>query len=450
MRTHVTLAAAALLAVSTAHAAPSGAAGKWWGLIQMSGHTLRLTAELRDDGGGKWSGTLGSPDQSPAPIPLGSVHVDGDEVAFDYAPANMSYKGTRAGDRIKGTFTQKGFSLPMELRRGPAPPLADAVKIAGAKPQDPKPPFSYASEEVTVDGGAIKFACTLTHPHSAKYPAVVFISGSGPEDRDENIGGHKPFLILADALAKKGVGALRCDDRGVGGSTGSMKDATTYDFAADTAAQFAWLVARPDVEARHVGLIGHSEGGSVAPIVASKDKRVAFLVLLAGPGVPTAQLLVHQVGAMAKQSGATPTEVADNEALEKKVIDVVLQEKDDAAARKKITALVGPGADVNTLVTPWFRAFIAFDPKPILQKIKVPVLALNGARDFQVDAEENLAAMRAALAADKDVTVKSLPGLNHLFQECTRCTLDEYAELEQTMSPAVIDLVSAWVAQHAK
>jgi pimeloyl-ACP methyl ester carboxylesterase len=452
MRTLIAIALTFCLSNAAVAAEPATFAGSWWGLLDLGLIKLHVAFRLRQDKSG-WTGDVASPDQKPGWIPLSSVTVVGDTLKIEMTPLHASYEGKRGDkDKIKGTFTQ-GAALPLDLVRGDVP--------VQRRPQQPKPPYPYASEDVTVPNSAagLTLGCTLTHPDAPKFPAVILITGSGPQDRDETIVGHKPFLLIADALARHGIGALRCDDRGVSRSTGNFAAATTLDFAGDVAAEVAWLRARHDVDSKHIGLIGHSEGGIIAPIVASRDTGVAFLVLLAGTGLRGDEILARQAGLVARSEGADAQHATEAEAAQRRVIAVVMSTKDDAAARAKLEPMIKAQApelneqqlsqQLRTMLSPWMRTFFALDPQPYLQKVKVPVLALNGARDVQVPLE-NLQAIKQALANDADVTVKPLPGLNHLFQTCQRCSIGEYAELEETMAPSALQLMVEWVERHTR
>jgi dienelactone hydrolase len=456
MRKLIVAAAIVCCAANAVAAGPSPPSfeGSWWGLLDVGLTKLHIAFKLRHDPSG-WSGQFSSPDQKKdAWLPLSSVTVDGDKLKLAIDKLHVTYEGQRVdADNVKGTFTQ-GEPLPLNLVRGEAP--------INRHPQEPKPPFPYASEDVTVENAAaaLTLGCTLTHPNTPQFPVVIFITGSGQQDRDENIFGHKPFLLLADALARQGIAALRCDDRGGHHSTGNFATATTLDFAGDVTAQLAWIKARPDVDKKHIGLIGHSEGGIIAPIVASRSSDIAFLVLLAGMGQRGDDLLTHQVGQIQRANGGTAAEVAAAEKQERALLTIVMHEKDDAKAMAQLKAALqqaggAPAGDqaleaqLRPMVSPWYRGLLAIDPRVYLRKVKVPVLALNGARDVQVSVE-NLQAIKQALAGDHDVTAQVLPGLNHLFQHCKECKVQEYATIEETMSPEVVQLVVDWVHKHAQ
>jgi pimeloyl-ACP methyl ester carboxylesterase len=304
---------------------------------------------------------------------------------------------------------------------------------------------------------------------------VLLITGSGPQDRDETIFGHKPFLVLADYLTRRGIAVLRVDDRGVGGSSGSTSKSTTADFADDVLAGVAFLKGRPEVNAAEIGLIGHSEGGVIAPLVASRSRDIAFIVLLAGTGLPGDQILSLQAAAILKLAGADAELLARQRALQERIFTLVRQEKDNAAAEKKIRAVLeealarmkkedktgalqslsglsSADAQVQAALSPWFRHFLDYDPRPALRKVTCPVLALNGDKDVQVPAKVNLKAIADALkeAGNKDVTTQELPNLNHLFQTCKTGAVTEYAALEETIAPAALEMIAQWIAERTR
>jgi pimeloyl-ACP methyl ester carboxylesterase len=290
-------------------------------------------------------------------------------------------------------------------------------------------------------------------------------TGSGPQDRDEFLLGHRPFLVLSDAITRAGVAVLRCDDRGVARSTGTYSSATTLDFVDDALAEVAALRARSDIAPAHVGIVGHSEGGEIAAIAAAKSKDVAFVVMLAGPAVPGDQTLNLQRGWAEKAAGATDQAIAESKWYWDQAFVILKSNKETGVAERELRGIYDglPAADraqleqaggfaalSRQLLTPWMRGFIALDPRPYLGRLKVPVLALNGELDRQVLPRENLPEMKKALRHDPDVTVREMPGLNHLFQTAKTGAATEYAEIDETMSPAVLTLVSDWIAHHAK
>ena len=366
----------------------------------------------------------------------------------------------KEGTELTGTWTQRGASLPLVLK------AVDKIPVPN-RPQEPKRPLAYLEEEVGYENKAagVRFAGTLTLPKTGgPFPAVLLITGSGPEDRDETVFGHKPFLVLSDHLTRQGIAVLRVDDRGVGKSTagsGNPAAVTTDDFVEDVLAGVAFLKGRKGIDPARIGLVGHSEGGIIAPRAAVRSKDVAFIVMMAGPGLPGEQILQAQSALILKSQGADDGTIEEVRALNTKIYSIVKAEKDDAAAGKRIREELGsmaglPPAAIDTQVkavlSPWFRFFLTYDPRPTLGQVKVPVLAIAGERDLQVPAKDNIAAIRAALegGGHKDHSLVILPGLNHLFQECKTGSPGEYATIEQTFSPDAMKTISDWILAHAK
>jgi len=467
---------ALLLAVAIPHARPLGAQaapspqafqGMWVGVLEAGAAKLRVVFHVNAAAGGTLSGTMDSPDQGAAGIPATSVTAQGTTLRFAAANAGITYQGTLSADgsKLEGTFTQGTARIPLSLTRGeaPAPP---------ERPQHPTPPFPYRVEEVSVpnDPADVVLAGTLTLPQGpGPFPGVVLVSGSGPQDRDESLMGHKPFLVLADHLTRKGIAVLRYDDRGVGGSTGRFASATSEDFTSDALAAVGFLSARDDVGP--VGIAGHSEGGLIGPLAAVRSPDVAFVVMLAGPGLPGDEILYLQGRLVARAGGASEEATAANLEIQRRVFDVVKGQSDsDAAAtelrhavqeavtglpeatRREMQGVLTPAAleeGLRQVNSPWYRFFLSYDPRPTLEDVRVPVLALNGTLDLQVPAEENLREVEEALkrGGNPDVTVRLLPGLNHLFQTADTGAPSEYARITETMSPTALEAVSSWILE---
>jgi hypothetical protein len=338
------------------------------------------------------------------------------------------------------------------------------------RPQEPAKPYPYREEEVAYENkkAGVKLAGTLTLPLSdGPFPAVLLITGSGPQDRNATVAGHRPFLVLADYLTRRGVAVLRMDDRGVGGSTGSVMESTTADFAEDVLLGVEYLKARKEINPRQIGLIGHSEGGAVAPLAASRSTEIAFIVLMAGPGLVGEKLVHLQRESIARAGGVPEDKIARTRAVEQKMLAVVKSEKDNAAAEKKLREIVGQAmseaagvritgavieAQFKTMLSSWYRFFITHDPVPALKKVKCPVLALTGERDLQVPPNENLPLIAKALAAggNSDFTIMKLPKLNHLFQTCQTGTYAEYSKLDETIAPFVLETIGDWILRRTK
>ncbi|HVQ10002.1 MAG TPA: alpha/beta hydrolase, partial [Allosphingosinicella sp.] len=385
---------------------------------------------------------------------------EGQAVSFAVPAGKSSFQGVLSADgaRISGRWSRAGY---------PDSEVVFARRAAGAdgaprRPQEPHPPFPYRSEEVRIPNPrapGVTLAGTLTlPPGDGPFPAAILISGSGAQDRDESLMGHKPFAVLADHLTRAGIAVLRYDDRGTAQSTGRYRGATSADFATDAAAVFGYLRARREIDRNAIGYIGHSEGGMVGPLAAADSPGLAYMVLLAGPGERTRGLLEAQRLAIGQAMGLSTAELDQTGVLTARLIEIAAsalpQAEAQAAMRAATTdeALAGSGIVpaqrdmmLARMLDPWFRWFLRYDPAPALRALGMPVLALNGSLDRQVLPVANLAGIRAATAANRDVTVTELPGLNHLFQTAHTGGLGEYAEIEETMAPVVLRTVADWI-----
>jgi uncharacterized protein len=343
------------------------------------------------------------------------------------------------------------------------------------KPQEPNRPYPYLDEEVIYENKAAKvtLAGTFTRPkEGSPFAAVLLITGSGKQDRDETMMGHKPFLVLADYLTRKGIAVLRVDDRGAGKSSGDFAASTSADFATDVEAGIAYLKSRPDVDPKRIGLIGHSEGGLIAPMVAARNADVAYIVLLGGQGLTGEEVMVLQGQKLMKIQGATETQLATQKRVQEKLFAIVKAEADPAEREKKLRQTLeaeieplkgkdqpmsdavkqGIAAQLRMLKGPWLRFFLTYDPRVALRKVRCPVLAMVGDKDAQVLPKENLREIEMALKAggNSDFTIKELPGMNHLFQVCKTGDVMEYATIEETISPLALELIGSWIVAHTQ
>lgn len=447
---------------------PSAAAnpeGIWFGTLDAVTVKLRIAFRVTRKPDGTLGATLESLDQGDQEVAIERTTYAAPTLTFDLAARDIRYEAKLDGDTLTGTFTQKGHALPLTTRRVAS---LDGYKTPAKRPQEPRPPFPYHEEQVSVRvpdsyaPGRAPASITLTGtltipPGKGPFPAVLLITGSGPQDRDETVFGHKPFLVLADALARAGVATLRFDDRGTGSSGGSLKGLTTLDFARDTTAELKLLAARPEISPRALGLLGHSEGGIIAPIVATQTKLPAFLVLLAGTGMPGLPLLRLQRAALMRAGGATAEQLDRAQRTNDKVLAIVAKETDPRRIEAQVrTALAGdPEALAEVLPTlpamdAWLHTLLTLDPTVYLKKIKVPVLALNGERDLQVDIS-NLALIEAAVRAggNTSVTTVRLPELNHLLQHAKTGAVSEYATIEETIAPEALRKICDWIVATA-
>jgi len=392
--------------------------GTYLGEMNLMTTKLRLGLEVKPAGEGKFTSEMTSLDQGYAKLPATATEWDGKVLKVIVGTANVSFEGTLSedGQSLVGKFTQ-GVSFDLLLKR-----VAELPKPA--RPQEPKGPPVYTVEDVGLPGGAegVTLAGTLTLPKSAvKVPAVVLVSGSGPQNRDEEVLAHKPFLIWADSLTKAGIIVLRYDDRGVAKSTGTFRGSTTADFALDTAAAVSYLRTRKEVDPSRIVVMGHSEGGIIAPMVAANDERLAAIVLMAAPTVTGEAILRKQIPDLIKLAGGTEQQA-------KAQLDAIQKQAD---------------------TEPWMKYFWNHDPGPVLKKVKCPVLAINGELDIQVNADINLGAIEAALkeSGNKNFSIKKLPRLNHMLQSAQTGGGQEYAKIEETVSPLAISTVTEWLKQ---
>jgi len=461
-----TLIVAVALGGSAAAASPDTAedpGGHWEGAIELPSLELTVMVDLEQGEDGAWRGTIDIPQQGAEGLPLEAITAAADSLTFaiEGIPGTPTFRGTVAGTEVRGTFTQGGQTFPFRLGREAMP--------KPARPQEPEPPYPYTVEEVGYESSDVHLAATLTIPEGdGPFPAAVLLTGSGAQDRDEELFGHKFFLVLADHLTRQGIAVLRADDRGVGGSTGSTMQSTTSDFADDALAGIRFLRTRDEIAPDRIGLVGHSEGGIVAPLAAARDpEAVAFVVMLAGTGVPLGDVIVHQVELMTQVAGADSATVAQESAKSRLLVELALAGADGTTLSDRFTALLREQAAalpdsarptdeeiastakaaVAGFDTPWMRYALSLDPREALREVTCPVLVINGDLDRQVDPDQNLPEIEAALADNPDVTVKRLPGLNHLLQTAQTGLPAEYGAIEETMSPLALETVSAWILE---
>jgi pimeloyl-ACP methyl ester carboxylesterase len=433
--------------------AQSGVEGTWQGTLNVGAVKLRLGLHVSKDAQGQLSSKLDSIDQSAMGIPVNVTTFVDNALHLDLPNLHATYDGKLSADgsQISGTFVQ-GAPLPLVFKR------VEKVETLN-RPQNPKPPYPYDAQDVAYEtSGGIKLAGTLTLPRGpGPFPAAIMITGSGPQDRDEALMGHKPFLVIADYLTRRGIAVLRLDDRGVGGSTGNSTRETLDDMAGDVVTGIGYLKGRKEIDAKHIGVIGHSEGGIVGPAAAVRSPDIAFVIMLAGTGVVGTDVLKLQGEAIIRASGGSEQKVAEEHAVQDMIFRILRSEKDDRAAVEKMMA-EGGGSDpamraqYTAVTSPEMRSFLFYDPADALHKLKVPLLALNGSRDLQVPPQQNLPAIATALAVagNTDFTVSELPGLNHLFQKCNKCAVQEYGELEETFSPTALEIMGDWLVRHTR
>jgi uncharacterized protein len=427
------------------------------GVLDTGSIKLRVIFHIANTSDGL-TATLDSPDQGMKGMPTSSVKRDGASLKIEVQKISGVFEGKIAADvsSIDGTWSQGGGTLPLTLKRVTE---KDKAALEPKRPQNPVKPYPYHDEEVTYENKVqnVTLAATLTIPQGkGPFPGVVLITGSGPQDRDETLLGHKPFLVLSDYLTRHGIAVLRADDRGTGKSTGVFATATTADFATDTEAGVAYLKTRAEVDPHKIGLIGHSEGGVIAPMIAARNKDVAFIVMMAGTGVPGDEVLVAQIEAINIANGKAPEVAAKDAAREGEILKLVETTNDPAQLEKALkekmpvdAPATQAGLQVELLTSPWFKYFLTYDPATALRKVTCPVLVLNGSLDKQVLPDQNLPAIRKALAeaGNKNVEIDELPGLNHLFQTAKTGSPTEYAQIEETISPVALEKMASWIAK---
>ncbi|MCE3295945.1 MAG: alpha/beta hydrolase [Crocinitomicaceae bacterium] len=436
--------------------------GDWVGHLETQGSRLKIVFHITSQKN-VLSGTMDSPDQGAYGLNMNSVTFTDPSVLFDLSVFGIKYQGSLVQqDSISGEFFQGEFTTTLNLKKS-----ATSIASRPNRPQEPKTPFPYGVKEVkfTNETAGITLAGTLTMPKGkGPFPAVILITGSGAQNRDEEILNHKPFLVLSDYLTRNGVAVLRYDDRGVGQSGGKFDGATTSDFAYDAQAAYNFLSKTKKINKQRIGIIGHSEGAMVANMVAAADSTVKFIVLLAGPGIPIDQLMLKQTEVTSRFAGISEEEIAISLELNRKFYDILLNEQDDDRAREQIEQIVREHQNsmpveiskqisdelpqlTRTMLSPWFRYFINFNPEHFLRQINCPVLAINGSKDCQVSAIENLDGIRKSVKEtnNKNVYTYIMPDLNHLMQHCETGSVNEYIKIEETFSEEVMKIMTDWI-----
>lgn len=445
--------------------------GIWQGVIKTSDFELRMIFTISQNTDSTFIATLDVPEQNATGIPVDKITFDGKNVHLEITPIEGVFNGTltKDGEAIDGQWSQGGMSLLLILKRS-------YMKFVIKRPQEPKEPFPYIVEEVVLKNidANITLAGTFTFPHSeGAFPAVLLLSGSGPQNRDEAVFGHRPFLVLADYLTRRGIAVLRVDDRGVGGSTGDFDKATAIDFTADAIAGVNYLKSRKEINHGRIGLIGHSEGGMIAPMVAVQTPCVTFMVLIASPGLAIKEMEYLEQARDLKAKGAREDLIAKERIVLESLFEVIMKETDSTAVmesfdtiiresfqrlseeERKIKEISEQNMEVyihdkfQRLHSPWFRFYLPYDPGTVLQRITCSVIALNGGKDVQVPAKENLQAIKMALEAggNKNYIIKELSNLNHLLQTAETGSISEYGKIEETMSPSALQIIADWILE---
>jgi len=450
--------------LSTSSLVAQDVTGAWGGVLDIQGTHLRVVFNVSQGPQG-YTATMDSPDQGVKDLPVASTEINGSTITFGLPAARITYRGVFKDSLIIGTFTQNNRDFPLDLTRQ----TSEAKTVS--RPQDPIKPFPYISEDITFDNlkAKITLAGTLTMPKGkGRFPAVVLISGSGPQNRNEELMGHRPFLVLSDHLTRNGIAVLRYDDRGFGASTGDFGSATSADFATDAESAMAYLKSRSEINGNAIGLIGHSEGGLIAPMVAADSKDVAFVVLMAGSGIRGDKLLLLQEELIERVLGTPETEINRMLVTNGKLFDAIVNAKDDTRLKSELRDILEEGgavtvpegmtkeefitAQTDQFTSPWVTYFLRYDPSENLGKVTCPVLAINGEKDLQVPPQANLSAIKSAIVkgGNTKVTTREYKTLNHLFQEAGTGSPMEYSTIEQTIAPIVLEDITAWIKSQTK
>ena len=460
MKKRIILGLTVLCPFLAAAAQESSLVGYWKGVIQAGGRAFTFVFTFSTDAQKGIQGSLDLPEQDEQNIPVDKITITGNKIHLDMSKIQREFEGEISPDnkKIVGFYVRSnGTRLPLTLERTDS---AFSMK----RPQMPQPPYPYKEETVVILNAddQTKLAGALTIPDgTGPFPAVVLISGSGAQDRDETISGHKPFLVLADFLARRGVAALRCDDRGAGESGGEHLAATTAVRAADVGWMIDYLLTRKGIDRKRIFLLGHSEGSVIASRVASRNPLVAGIILLGAPGLSIEENLYLQNALIRKAEGASDGAIAQANILQRRIFSVVKEVLDDEEARAKLRGIYSSNMyerltdsqkksideRIATLLTPYFRDIIKCDPAVALSKVSCPVLAIIGEKDLQCPPKENIPALEKALRAgeNRNFRVIEMAGLNHLLQTSTSGAMSEYASIEETISPQALTAISDWL-----
>lgn len=430
--------------------------GTWNGNIEIPNQKLPFVIHI-SKANNQWKVMGESPMQTDEKFPLEKITFQNDTLKISDSKLGMNYTGVLKNPKyIEGKFSQGGMSFPLNLEKG---------EFKRNRPQEPQPPFSYKVEDVTFENkeAKIKLAGTLTMPNGkGKFPVIVLVTGSGAQDRNEEILGHKSFLVIADYLTKNGYAVLRYDDRGVAASEGDFESATTYDFANDAKSAVDYLKNIKEIDSKKIGILGHSEGGMIAQMIAAERKDLPFIISLAGPGISIDELMLVQKYEIEKASGLSNEVLEANQKLFRKIYEIIKKNPSNDIASQEIKSLLKSDPtykelseeQINELASVtesnWFATFIRYNPENNLAKIKSKALILNGEKDVQVTAKENLEGWRKGLSHNKKATIKSYPNLNHLFQSAKTGMPNEYGEIETTIEPVVLEDIIKWLNENVK
>lgn len=428
--------------------------GVWQGELVIQGQKLPLIFELQRKGE-NWAGSMQSPAQSLAKIPMTKVSVSEDSIWIEVKNIGLSYRGAMTNNNIKGIFRQGGFQTEMTLQRA----SQGERKKPLVRSQIVEPPYSYDTAAVVIRNtfDNVDLAGTITFPKKkGKYPAVLLLTGSGPQNRDEEIFDHKPFRVLSDYLTKAGIVVLRVDDRGVGESKGDFASSTIENFSKDAISAFNYLRKQPQVDPRKVGIIGHSEGGLIAELLAGQRlPGLSFIVSLAGPSFSIDQLMVEQLYAIGKAAGMSKNDLAQAQIINKRNFAVVKSDLSTEEAFKQLLQNMSVAQitaenkqlerELLSMLTPAYRYFMRIEPERYISQIKIPMFAAFGSLDVQVPADSNLKSLHDLLPKNSKSVLKEYEGMNHLFQKAKTGQVSEYFEIEETINPQVMKDITEWI-----
>ena len=425
--------------------------GYWKGKIDLGGQQMEMAFDIASTGNG-YSATLDVPAQGAFDLPVDETLFLDNRLEMTMSAMDASYSGTLKDNHVEGEFTQHGMTFPLNLEKG------EKESQQMVRPQDPQPPFNYRVEEVTFrnEKEGFDLTGTLTIPEGdGPFPGMVLVSGSGQQNRDEELMNHRPFWVIADYMARHGIAVLRYDDRGIGGSGGEVYNATSMDFSYDAEAAFDFLRNQKLIDASEVGILGHSEGGTINFMVAARRPEVAFLVSLAGPAVNGIEVLKEQQAAILRASDMTEEAIQFSSNANAQLFDIVEASSNREEADSLLRQLVqGWGYNeelteqtVGQLASPWMYYFLKYDPTEAIVKTDCPALLLNGSKDLQVIASQNLPVYEKIIAehGKTNLTVREMTDLNHLFQHCETGSPNEYFTIDETISPEVLEVIAGFV-----
>jgi alpha-beta hydrolase superfamily lysophospholipase len=449
----------------------------WSGNLDAGGQKIELILHLSENKDQSYSSSWDVPAQKAKGLVSSKTEFNNQHLYIEIKMIGASFTGDYNNNTIIGTWEQSGMKFPLQLE----PLENEKPEVVIVRPQTPKPPFSYQVKEFVYTGEKtkLKYGATLTYPNdSAQFPLIILITGSGIQDRNETILDHKPFAVIADYLTKKGYAVLRVDDRGIGKSNGKFSQSTSEDFANDVEEHIHYAKTLSMIDTNKIGLCGHSEGGLIAPLVASRNKSVAFVMMMAGPGIDITEMMALQNEAVLKSNGVNEKAIKKYLPLYKDLLRSITQAADNTYALSKARSLTEKWVSSNDkedvkattnisnekdiddyvkiitsqLSSKWWKFFANYNPQPILEQLKCPVLAINGSSDIQVVSAQNLKGIKSSLkkAGNKNYTIKEFESLNHLFQKCNKCTVQEYGDLETTIEPEVLDFMAKWLDKNIK